>query len=154
VVCNSNYDITAYDLKNGQQKWQHSAIYCIRDGKRKIYADSMPTITQSPVIVSGGKVIYSGKDHFVNALDALTGKNVWRFETHGKVSAGATTKDGLVFIGQNGGDHKFYALDEKTGKPMSYTAVTAKDILETNNKELGGLQKRMDVVEFLLADEK
>ena len=118
VVCNSNYDIIVYDLKNGQQKWQQSAIDYIRDGKRKIYADSMPTITQSPVIVSGGKVIYSGKDHFVNAIDALTGKIVWRFETHGKVAAGATAKDGLVFIGQYGGDHKFYALDEKTGKPI------------------------------------
>ena len=118
VVCDSNYDITAYDLKNGRQKWQHSVIDCIRDGKRKIYADSMPTITQSPVIVSGGKVIYSGKDHFVNALDALTGKIVWRFETHGKVAAGATARGGLVFIGQYGGDHKFYALDEKTGKPI------------------------------------
>jgi outer membrane protein assembly factor BamB len=77
----------------------------------------MPDIVQAPVTVAQGRVLFTGRDGFVIAADAATGKRLWRFESGGRNSAGLTTRDGRVFVGQVGGNQVFYALDLKTGRP-------------------------------------
>ena len=62
----------------------------------------MPDITQAPVTVAQGRVFFTGRDGFVIAADAVTGQRHWRFESGGRISAGLTTRDGRVFVGQVG----------------------------------------------------
>ena len=84
----------------------------------RAFADSMPDIVQAPVTVAQGRVLFTGRDGFVIAADAVTGKRLWRFESGGRISAGLTTRDGRVFVGQTGGNQVFYSLDLKTGRPQ------------------------------------
>ena len=69
----------------------------------------------SPTIVDG--ILYcGGMDGFVHALDAESGKEIWRFETGGTISAAITVAEEKVFFGEISGEGNYYALDKNTGK--------------------------------------
>lgn len=55
------------------------------------------------------------------ALDAKTGKQVWRYDTKGEAMPGALYKDGTLYFGT--GDGNVYALDGKTGKEKWKTNI-------------------------------
>ncbi|MFC1764297.1 PQQ-binding-like beta-propeller repeat protein, partial [Planctomycetota bacterium] len=63
-----------------------------------------------------GIVYCGGKDHFVHALDAETGKEIWRFETGGNLGAAVTVVENRVVFGIYSGKGVYYALDKNTGK--------------------------------------
>src|SRR5574337_1321028 len=65
----------------------------------------------SPVVVGG--VVYIGSNYGVHALDASTGREVWRNHTNGFVKTVPHVEDGVVYVGSE--DKKFYAFDAKTG---------------------------------------
>jgi outer membrane protein assembly factor BamB len=75
----------------------------------------------SPAIVDG-KLYIGSWDSYFYALDAATGKELWRFKTgedheiHNQVGiqSSATVANGLVYFGCR--DSNFYALDASTGK--------------------------------------
>jgi outer membrane protein assembly factor BamB len=75
----------------------------------------------SPAIVDG-KLYIGSWDSYFYALDALTGKELWRFKTgedpdiHNQVGiqSSATVANGIVYFGCR--DSKFYALDAATGR--------------------------------------
>ena len=71
------------------------------------------SFTANPI--EHGGIIYVGCcDKNFYAIDAETGREVWRFPTKGMVQAHALCKDGLVFFGS--ADRNFYCLDSKTGE--------------------------------------
>jgi outer membrane protein assembly factor BamB len=117
IATTSDFQTIALDLRTGKRQWRRSLIHStLTDGVRA-FADSMPDIVQAPVTVAQGRVLFTGRDGFVIAADAVTGKRLWRFESGGRISAGLTTRDERVFVGQVGGNQVFYALDLKTGRP-------------------------------------
>jgi outer membrane protein assembly factor BamB len=65
----------------------------------------------SPVIVND--VLFIGSTFGVFALDAKTGKEIWRFQTESFVSSVPTVSNGVVYIGDE--NKKFYAIDAKDG---------------------------------------
>ena len=65
--------------------------------------------------VADGIVYCGGKDHFVHALDAETGKEIWRFETGGNLGAAVTVVENMVVFGIYSGKGVYYALDKNTG---------------------------------------
>jgi outer membrane protein assembly factor BamB len=67
--------------------------------------------TSSPV-VSGGSLYFSSYDHYLNAVDATTGKTRWRYQTVEIVSS-ATVANGVVYTGSDG-DY-VYALRASDG---------------------------------------
>jgi eukaryotic-like serine/threonine-protein kinase len=68
----------------------------------------------TPPAVSHGMVYVGSTDHYVYALDALTGHRIWRFATRSEVVAsGAAVYHGTVYIGSE--DAFIYALDAKDG---------------------------------------
>jgi len=117
VVTTSDFQTVALDLHTGRRQWSRSLIRTTHSDGVRAFADSMPDIVQAPVTVAQGRVLFTGRDGFVIAADAVTGKRVWRFESGGRISAGLTTRDGRVFVAQVGGNQVFYALDLKTGRP-------------------------------------
>ena len=96
------------------------------DGQRCI-GDLIAGEHQSVPTVVDGVVYISGSDGFVNALDADTGEELWKFELTGKMSGSLTVAEGKVFVGQWGGKgDPYYALDQDTGEVVwtkNYGAV-------------------------------
>lgn len=65
----------------------------------------------SPVIVND--VLFIGSTYGVFALDAKTGKEIWRFQTESFVRSVPTVSNGVIYIGDD--NKKFYAIDAKDG---------------------------------------
>jgi outer membrane protein assembly factor BamB len=65
----------------------------------------------SPIAVNG--VIYVGSSGGVHALDAESGKEIWRSPTNGFIVAVPMVADGTLYVGGN--DKHFYAIDIKDG---------------------------------------
>ena len=73
---------------------------------------------QSPPTAVRGRVFVGAPNRFVYAVDAATGKEIWRFETSGQVSGSPTVAEGRVYFGQQGGDRDLYAVGENDGRPL------------------------------------
>lgn len=65
----------------------------------------------SPVIVND--VLYIGTVFGIFALDAKTGKELWRYHTNGFVESVPAVSNGVLYFGAD--DRKFYAIDAKDG---------------------------------------
>ena len=71
-----------------------------------------PNLTDGAVYVGSG-------DGGMNAIDAASGKRIWRFQAQGKIRAGATIgsgDDSRLFFGTM--EKSAYALDRKTGAEL------------------------------------
>ena len=111
-------DLIAYSLNpaSGTLQWKHSLLDAI-------WLEGVPhraelhggQFQSSPTVVDG--VVYiGGPDGFVNAIDAETGEERWRFEANGRVQATPIVAEGKVFFGQDSAHGEFYALDKDTGE--------------------------------------
>jgi serine/threonine-protein kinase len=109
--------VTALNAATGNEKWVRRASDWGFD--RKDEWDNTPEDWRfTPPTVADG-VVYIGSSKRVYALDAVTGKKRWAFDTGGTVEGTPTVADGVVYIGSF--DHNVYALDAVTGnKKWSY----------------------------------
>lgn len=95
--------------------WKHGILDGAWVDGRFFMADWTGGLQPSPTVVDG--ILYcGGMDGFVFALDAESGKEKWRFETGGSISAAITVAEGKVFFGEISGEGKYYALDKNTGR--------------------------------------
>jgi len=104
----------------------------------------------SPTVVDG--ILYiGGPDHFINAIDADSGKEVWRFEGSGMISATPIVADGKVFCGQSFGCNEFFALLKDTGEPVwiskEYGNVWVSAAYANKHLFIGGKDGRMHCVD-------
>src|SRR4051794_26413041 len=94
----------------------HTGVYPGR-GPREFHRIKWSFVTGSRVIgspVSFEKAIYFGSDDGnVYALDAATGRELWRAATRGPVPCTPAIVNGTIYFGSY--DGKFYALDARTG---------------------------------------
>lgn len=67
----------------------------------------------SAATVAGGIVYIGSSDRNVYAIDAVSARQIWRFETQGSVRSTPAVAAGRVYFGSY--DHCVYALDAKTG---------------------------------------
>jgi outer membrane protein assembly factor BamB len=68
----------------------------------------------SSAALSQGRVIIGGRDKYVHAFDAATGKSAWTFLTKARVDSSPAIAGGRVYIGSS--DGYLYVLDERTGQ--------------------------------------
>jgi outer membrane protein assembly factor BamB len=92
----ASYGLYAYNVETGAFLWTY------------------PHATSSPAVKDG--VVYVNDSINLDALDARTGKLLWKYTitTTGTTDAPPTVADGRVFIGA--GDGTLYALDATSGK--------------------------------------
>ncbi len=65
----------------------------------------------SPIVENG--VVYVGSsDGNIYALDAKTGKLIWRYATSGRIWSSPTYWKGAVYVGSS--DNRLYALNAPT----------------------------------------
>jgi alcohol dehydrogenase (cytochrome c) len=119
--------------------WRFSPLTQINKGNVKnlkvAWVHQPGTITHglqaTPIVIDG--VMYTiAPDNNVFALDAATGKVLWRYTAkldpvvkevfYGSASRGVTVGRGKVFVGTL--DGRFVALDQKTGKEVWSTQLT------------------------------
>jgi outer membrane protein assembly factor BamB len=120
VVSGSDLFLRSLACTDGKEQWKHSLLQCTYENGRRILADVVAAggDYQSPPTVSNGKVFVGGPDRFVRAIDAASGKEVWRFETSGQVSGAPTIHEGRVFFGQQGGNDDLFCVSETDGAPI------------------------------------
>jgi outer membrane protein assembly factor BamB len=114
-------NLYAVDAGTGVKKWAFATL-----GERRhtaagmdyaapsteVMPDPWDLFLSSPTVAAG--VVYFGSgDTFVYAVEAATGKLLWKFKTSGVVHASPSVGGGRVYVG--GFDSYFYALDAATG---------------------------------------
>jgi outer membrane protein assembly factor BamB len=118
-----SYDgrVYALDVRTGEVLWKFAT-----EGERRFearglhgmqprtqtFADMYDVFLSSPLVVDG-KVVFGSGDGHVYAVDAATGRLVWKFRTGDVVHASPAYADGLVVVGS--WDGRLYALDAATG---------------------------------------
>jgi outer membrane protein assembly factor BamB len=125
LVSSSDLFLSSLAPADGRRQWRHSLLECIYEKEERILADVVAGggDYQSPPTVSQGKVFVGGPDRFVRAIEAHSGREVWRFETSGQVSGAVTIQNGRVFFGQQGGGREMYGVNEQDGSPLWRSAV-------------------------------
>lgn len=120
LASSSELFLHSLDPATGREQWKHSLLQCTYEDGRRILADVVAAggDYQSPPTVSNGKVFVGGPDRFVRAMDTESGKEIWRFETSGQVSAAPTVQGGRVFFGQQGGNDDLHCVSEEDGSPI------------------------------------
>jgi len=92
----------AVDAKRGTLRWHVSADVYWYIG--------------SPALYDGLVFADNSDARFVQALDAKTGKEVWRFKNDTNFFSSPTVAGGTVYAGDFNGN--FFALDERTGRKL------------------------------------
>jgi outer membrane protein assembly factor BamB len=112
----------AVDAESGKAKWTFQTGGERRYSATHIHgslpaAESMPDpfdFYLSSAVLWKDKVYFGSGDGNIYALDAASGKLVWKFHTGNVVHASPAIQDGTLFVGS--WDSYFYALDAATGK--------------------------------------
>jgi outer membrane protein assembly factor BamB len=89
--------VAAWDAQTGKERWRY----------RTAPVESSP-------LLHGNRVYFGSWDHGVHALNAKTGKRIWRFHANNEVNTSAAWWRGRIIIGDDSGT--LYALSAKTGK--------------------------------------
>lgn len=145
----SGRDLILYSVSPGTGKvqWQHGINNGAWVDGEFFSADGAPGFMTTPTVVDN--VMYvGGPDGFVNAVDADTGKEIWRTEIGGHLlSAAPVIAEGKVFIGQGSEDGLFYALDKDTGSPVWVTNTYGRTWVSPAYKDgrlfFGGINGKM-----------
>ena len=98
-------------------------------------------VMSSPVF-KDNVIYFGGDDGNVYAVDAETGRQIWKRATNGPVPATPAIVDGTLYIGSY--DGKFYALDARTGALK--WKVTTEGERRFEAKGLHGLQPKNQTI--------
>ena len=91
--------VVAWDAQTGKERWRYKTA----------------PVESSPLL--RGKRLYFGAwDHGVHAINAKTGRRIWRFQADNEVNTSAAYWRGRIFIASDGGT--LYALSAKSGKQL------------------------------------
>lgn len=95
----------------------HLYAFDLADGRRAWRSDHRVSWVLGGPAVAGGAVYAGTSDgRFVQAVDAVTGRELWRFETPSSVWTSPAVAGGVVYAGDNAGFVR--ALDRETGEEL------------------------------------
>jgi outer membrane protein assembly factor BamB len=89
--------VAAWDADNGRERWRYRT----------------EPVESSPLL-HGKRLFFGSWDNGVHALNAKTGRRIWRFEADNEVNTSAAWWRRRIFIGTDSGT--LYSLGAKTGK--------------------------------------
>jgi len=89
--------VVAWDADSGRERWRYKTA----------------PVESSPLL-HGNRLYVGSWDHGVHAINAKTGKRIWRFQANNEVNTSAVWWRGRIIIGDDSGT--LYALSAKTGK--------------------------------------
>ena len=89
--------VVAWDAQTGRERWRYEGA----------------PFESSPLL-HGNRLYVGSWDHGVHAINAKTGKRIWRFEADNEVNTSAAYWKRRIFIASDSGT--LYSLNAKTGK--------------------------------------
>jgi outer membrane protein assembly factor BamB len=89
--------VVAWDAQTGKERWRYKTA----------------PVESSPLL-HGNRLYVGAWDHGVHALNAKTGKRIWRFQANNEVNTSAAWWRGRIIIGDDSGT--LYALSAKSGR--------------------------------------
>jgi eukaryotic-like serine/threonine-protein kinase len=98
-----NNEVLSADLSRRRMLWR----YTNPDRKFPFYSSAAS---------AGNRIIVGGRDKYVHALDAATGKLAWSFATRARVDSSPAVSAGRVYVGS--GDGRLYVLDAQNGNKL------------------------------------
>ena len=100
--------------------WKHSLIDSFEKNGKRIFTDQIAggTYFQSKPTAANNMVFIGTPSRFIFAFDHKSGKEKWKFEVGGAISAAPAYDKGNIYFGQMGGEDDFYCVDTKTGLPI------------------------------------
>jgi outer membrane protein assembly factor BamB len=104
VVCSQDQPgadgfVVAWDADTGKERWRYKT----------------QPIESSPLL-HGNRLFVGSWDHGVHAINAKTGRRIWRFQADNQVNTSAAWWRGRIFIGSDSGT--LYALSARTGRQL------------------------------------
>jgi outer membrane protein assembly factor BamB len=91
--------VVAWDAQTGRERWRYNT----------------EPVESSPLL-HGKRLFFGAWDNGVHAVNAETGKRIWRFQADNEVNTSAAYWRGRIFIGSDGGT--LYSLSAKSGKQL------------------------------------
>jgi len=129
-------DVFALDLRRKQVAWRY------RDPDRQFPFYSSAAFVPTP---TGGRIIVGGRDKAIHAIDAASGKAVWKHVTRARVDSSPAIAGGRVFVGSS--DGKLYVLDAATGEKRwefdAGDAITASPAIAAGRVVVGAQDGRI-----------
>lgn len=100
--------------------WRTSVVDSYEYAGNRIFTDQIAggAYYQSKPTAVDGKVFIGTPSRFIYAVNAFTGREIWKSEYAGAISAAPSYADGRIFAGQQGGEDSFYCLDAETGRKI------------------------------------
>jgi outer membrane protein assembly factor BamB len=89
--------VVAWDAETGRERWRYNTA----------------PVESSPLL-RGNRLYFGSWDHGVHAVNAHTGRRIWRFQADNEVNTSPAYWRGRIYIASDGGT--LYALSAKTGK--------------------------------------
>jgi outer membrane protein assembly factor BamB len=104
VVCSQDQPgadgfVVSWDADTGKERWRYKT----------------QPIESSPLL-HGNRLFVGAWDNGVHAINAKTGRRVWRFQADNQVNTSAAWWRGRIFIGSDSGT--LYALSARTGRQL------------------------------------
>src|SRR5712692_3115400 len=130
-------EVFALDLRARKIAWRY------RDPDREFPYYSSAALDTA----SNGRtiVILGGRDKAIHAIDAATGKSVWKFATRARVDSSPALAGGRVYVGSS--DGKLYVLDAATGRKTwefdAGDAITASPAIAAGRLVVGSQDGRI-----------
>jgi len=143
IGISQNLMLFSVSPKTGKLQWRHGLMDGMFSDGIFYSSEELGGQQSSPVVVDGVLFI-GGTDGFVNAIDAESGQEIWRFETDGVMASSPTVAFGKVFFGEAyNAKGTYYALDIETGKPVwtsaAYGNVWVNATFDDNNIYFGNM---------------
>jgi outer membrane protein assembly factor BamB len=102
----------------GELIWTKSLLSAfVTKASERIFTDQLSggTYYQSKPTAHRGNIYFGTPAGFLHAVDARSGKELWKFEMGGAISVGPACDDGKIYAGQQGGERFFYCIDAQNG---------------------------------------
>jgi outer membrane protein assembly factor BamB len=130
-----NNEVLAFDLQRRRLLWR----YADPDRRFPFY---------SSAAMANGRIILGGRDKYIHAIDAKTGKAAWTFATRARVDSSPVIVGGRVYVGSS--DGRLYVLDAESGKKISEfdagAALTASPAVAAGRLVIGSQDGRIYVL--------
>jgi len=102
-------DLDGFDVEMGEYEVVQTQKF-----DRYMRIETGGSIGGAPLVV-GSTLYFASMNHNIYALDAVDGKELWRFEARDRIGgSGPVYSDGMIFAGSY--DHNLYCLNAKTGE--------------------------------------
>lgn len=102
-------DLEGFDVEMGEYEVVQTQKF-----DRYMRIETGGSVASAPLVVDS-VLYFASMNHNVYALDAVTGEEIWRFETRDRIGgSGPVYSNGMIFVGSY--DHNLYCLDAKTGE--------------------------------------